>query len=179
MFSRKLFQNEKRAKIDVFYPPAYKWSTIRKAKTRKEFQDLPPSAFPSVCYALRSQVTTKANPLCCQREPAPSEMLLTALRFTMMNPFLKPSFPFRFCSSFLSDMQTQPPCFPYNLIQSNICYIHTESCERSIRSHTITPQNAFNELPQSSLRAHRTSLRCTWGSPPTQAVQNVHGTCSP
>lgn len=97
----------------------------------------------------------------------------------MMNPFLKPSFPFRFCSSFLSDMQTQPPCFPYNLIQSNVCYIHTESCERSIRSHTITPQNAFNELPQSSLRAHRTSLRCTWGSSPTRAVQNVDGTCSP
>lgn len=73
---------------------ARKWSTISKEKTRKESQDLPPSAFPPVFYPLGSQVTAKAIPSCCQREPAPSEMLLTALRFTMMKPFLKPPFPF-------------------------------------------------------------------------------------
>ena len=49
--------------------------------------------------------------------------------------------------------------------------MHAESCEHSIRIHTITPPNAFNEPRHSSLRASKpTSLNAT--SPLTQTIQN-------
>lgn len=49
--------------------------------------------------------------------------------------------------------------------------MHAESCEHSIRIHTITPPNTFNEPRYSSLRASKpTSLTAT--SPLTQTIQN-------
>lgn len=41
-----------------------------------------------------------------------------------------------------------------------------------MRIHTITPQNAFIELQQSSLRTNRTSRRCMRSSSLTQTIQN-------
>lgn len=169
LFRRKLILlgGKNKQEIDVLHMIAYKWSTARQEKARKASPSF------SLSSGFGSQVPHHSHSAGFPREPASLGNARPALH-SKMQPFSQPSVSiYRFvCPSRLTcKYPRQPPFFPYNRTQSNICSVHAESCERSIRIHTSAPQNAFNELQQSWRRAPTAEPGTYAGSSPTQTIQ--------